>query len=103
HRGFRWALVPARRHTQRSAGSRDRQVLSREISQTALGGADDAANCKSVQQEFARAAAGRPRLHETSQLLHGKAVTPARAAAGDLLCRRNWSDPCLDFVEPVTA
>src|SRR5499427_1851109 len=103
HRGLRRALVPARRPTQRSAGGRDRQSSSRETGQTALDRVDDAANCKSVQQGFARAAAGRPRLYEVSQLRHAKAATPARAAADDLLCRRYWSDPYLDFVEPLTA
>jgi len=49
---------------QRSTSGRDRRALSREAGQAALGRDDDAANCKSVQQGFARAAAGCPRLYE---------------------------------------
>jgi hypothetical protein len=81
---------------------RHRRSFSRKARQAAPGRDGDAARRQPVQQGFARAAAGRPRLYEAGPLGRAQTARPARAAADDLLRCRYRLDPYLDRIGPVT-
>jgi hypothetical protein len=70
--------------------------------QAALGWAYHAAHRRPVQQGFAWAAAGGPRLYEAGPLQRAQTARPTWAAADDFLRCRHRSDPCMDRVGPVT-